>query len=163
MTLPGRATLNWFAFAACAAVLGFAFYAQYGLGLVPCHLCVFQRVTVAAMGVAFLVAALLPGGGWRAAVGIVLIAITGLATMATAGRHVWVQMQPEGSVAACGGDLDFMLDILPVTEVILRVFSAGGECAKIDWTFLGLSMPVWVLTFAAVLTVGGIWNNLRRR
>jgi disulfide bond formation protein DsbB len=162
LTLPGRATLNWLGFAACVAVLAFAFYAQHGLGLVPCHLCVFQRVTVAALGVAFLIAALLPGGGWRAALGSILIAIAGFATMATAGRHVWVQMQPEGSVAACGGDLDFMLDILPVTEVILRVFSAGGECAKIDWTLLGLSMPVWVLMFAAVMTVGGIWNNLRR-
>jgi disulfide bond formation protein DsbB len=110
LTLPGRATLNWLGFAACAAVLAFAFYVQYGLGLVPCHLCVFQRVTVAALGVAFLVAALLPGGGWRAALGIVLIAVAGLATIATAGRHVWVQMQPEGSVAACGADLDFMLD-----------------------------------------------------
>jgi disulfide bond formation protein DsbB len=162
LTLPGWAPLNWLGFAACAAVLAFAFYAQYGLYLVPCHLCVFQRVTVAGMGVAFLVAALLPGGGWRTALRVILIVLTGLATMATAGRHVWVQMQPEGSVAACGGDLEFMLDILPVTEVILRVLRAGGECAKIDWTLLGLSMPVWVLMFAAVMTVGGIWNNLRR-
>ena len=43
-------------------------------------------------------------------------------------------MQPEGTVAACGADLAFMLDLLPVTEVILRVFKAGGECAKVDWS-----------------------------
>lgn len=160
MTLPGRATLNWLGFAACAAVLAYAFYAQYGLGLVPCHLCVFQRVTVGAMGAAFLVAALL--AGWRAAPGAILIAIAGFATIATAGRHVWVQLQPEGTVAACGSDLAFMLDLLPVTEVVLKVFEAGGECAKVDFSFLGLSMPAWVFVLALALTAGGVWNNLRR-
>ena len=57
-------------------------------------------------------------------------------------------MQPEGSVPACGADLAFMLDIFPLTDVILKVFKAGGECAKIDWSFLGLSMPAWVLVLA---------------
>jgi disulfide bond formation protein DsbB len=42
------------------------------------------------------------------------------------------------------------------------VFKAGGECAKIDWSFLGLSMPAWVLVLALVLTAGGIRINLRR-
>ncbi len=38
-----------------------------------------------------------------------------------------------------------MMDVFPLTEVILKVFRAGGECAKVDWSFLGLSMPAWVL------------------
>jgi disulfide bond formation protein DsbB len=71
-------------------------------------------------------------------------------------------MQPAGSVAPCGADLDFMLDIFPLTEVILKVFKAGGECAKVDWTFLGLSMPAWVLAFAVIVTAAGIRANLRR-
>ena len=71
-------------------------------------------------------------------------------------------MQPVGSVPACGADLDFMLDIFPLTEVILKVFQAGGECAKVDWSFLGLSMPAWVLILAALLTASGVRINLRR-
>jgi disulfide bond formation protein DsbB len=93
----------------------------------------------------------------------VLIAVAGLATIATAGRHVWIQMQPEGSVPACGADLAFMMDVFPLTEVILKVFKAGGECAKVDWSFLGLSMPAWVLIFTAVATAAGLWVNLRRQ
>jgi protein dithiol:quinone oxidoreductase len=153
---------NWLGAAACAAAIAFAFYSQYGLGLVPCHLCIFQRVTVAALGVVFVFAALASRPGTRGAVFAGLIALAGLATIATAGRHVWIQMQPEGAVPACGADLAFMLDLFPLTEVILKVFKAGGECAKIDWSFLGLSMPAWVLVFALVLTAGGIWINLRK-
>ncbi len=160
--MPSRRTLNLAGLAASAGALAYAFYSQYVLELVPCHLCIFQRVTVAALAVAFLLAALMSRPGARGAIAAALIGLAGLATAATAGRHVWIQMQPEGSVAACGADLDFMLDLFPLTEVILKVFRAGGECAKVDWSFLGLSMPAWVLAFAFFATAVGVWNNLRR-
>ncbi len=160
--MPSRRSANRLGFLACALALGLAFYTQYVLEFQPCHLCIFQRVTVAAMGVAFLLAALHSSGGLRGVIYAVLIGVTGLATLATAGRHVWIQMQPPGSIASCGADLKFMLELFPLTEVILKVFQAGGECAKIDFTLLGLSMPAWVFVFALVLMAAGIWNNLRR-
>jgi protein dithiol:quinone oxidoreductase len=82
--------------------------------------------------------------------------------VATAGRHVWIQMQPAGAVPACGADLAFMVDVFPLTDVILKVFRAGGECATVDWSFLGLSMPAWVLAIAVALTAAGVWLNLRK-
>lgn len=160
--MPSRRNANWLGFLACMLALGAAFYTQYVLEFQPCHLCIFQRFTVAALGLSFLFAALFPAGGFRGAFYALLIGITGLATLATAGRHVWIQMQPPGSVAACGADLKFMLELFPLTEVILKVFKAGGECARVDFTVLGLSMPAWVFVFALVVTVAGIWNNLRR-
>jgi disulfide bond formation protein DsbB len=154
---------NGLAACACAAALAFAFYAQYGMGLVPCHLCIFQRVALAALGLAFLAAVFISRPGGRGIFCAALIGLMGLATIATAGRHVWIQMQPEGSVPACGADLAFMLDLFPLTDVILKVFKAGGECAKIDWSFLGLSMPAWVLVLAVLLTAFGLWWNIRKR
>jgi disulfide bond formation protein DsbB len=161
--MPSRRTGNWLGFLACAVALGVAFYSQYALEMQPCHLCIFQRVTVAAMGVAFLLAALHSSGRLRGAIYAVLIGVAGLATLATSGRHVWIQMQPPGSIESCGADLHFMLEIFPLTEVILKVFKAGGECAKVDFTLLGLSMPAWVFVFALVVTAGGVWINLRTR
>ena len=160
--MPTRRRVNFVLACASAAAVAFAFYAQFGLDLVPCHLCIFQRVTMAAMAAVFLLAALLSRPGARGAWFAALVGITGLATMATAGRHVWIQMQPAGSVPACGADLDFMLDVFPLTEVILKVFRAGGECAKVDWSFLGLSMPAWVLLLTAGMTAAGFWVNLRK-
>lgn len=161
--MPSRRFGNWLGFLACAVALGLAFYSQYVLELQPCHLCIFQRVTVAAMGVAFLLAALHSSGRLRGAIYAGLISMTGLATLVTSGRHVWIQMQPAGSIPSCGADLDFMLELFPVTEVIMKVFKASGECAKVDFTLLGLSMPAWVFVFALVVTIGGVWINLRTR
>jgi len=160
--MPSRRLVNGLASFLCLLALGVALYSQYVLGFKPCHLCIFQRVTVAAMGIAFLLAAFHSAGALRGAIYAGLIGLTGLATLATAGRHVWIQMQPPGSVPACGADLAFMLDIFPLTEVILKVFQAGGECAKVDFTLLGLSLPAWVFAFALVASVGGVWINLRK-
>jgi disulfide bond formation protein DsbB len=160
--MPSRRRANALLALVCLVALGFAFYAQYGLNLVPCHLCVFQRFTLAGLGVAFLVAALISRPGPAGIASAVLVALAGFATAATAGRHVWIQMQPAGSVPACGADLAFMMDVFPLTEVILKVFKAGGECATVDWSFLGLSMPAWVLVLAIGLTAAGLWVNLRR-
>ena len=160
--MPARRTANWLGAGTCAAALAFAFYAQYGMDLVPCHLCIFQRVAIAALGVAFVLAALFSRPGGRGVVFAVLVGLVGTATIATAGRHVWIQMQPEGSVPSCGADLAFMLDLFPLTDVILKVFKAGGECAMVDWTFLGLSMPAWVLALAVALTAFGVVVNSRR-
>ncbi|MGH8244163.1 MAG: disulfide bond formation protein B [Steroidobacteraceae bacterium] len=160
--MPGRRTANWLGAGASAAAVAYAFYAQHGLDLEPCHLCIFQRFTLAAMCVAFAMAALFSRSGARGFFFAALVGLAGLATIATAGRHVWIQNQPQGSVPACGADLAFMMDVFPLTEVILKVFKAGGECAKIDWSFLGLSMPAWVLLLAVVLTAGGLWVNLKK-
>ena len=76
-----------------------------------------------------------------------------------AGRHVWIQSQPPGTVPACGAPLDTMMQMFPLLEVVRKVMTGGGECGTIDWTFLGLSMPMWVLISAAALGLIGLVNN----
>ena len=76
-----------------------------------------------------------------------------------AGRHVWIQHQPPGTVPACGAPLDNLLQMFPLLEVIRKVMTGGGECGTIDWTMLGLSMPMWVLIGATTLGLLGIANN----
>ena len=65
---------------ACAGLMAYALYAQHGLGLEPCPLCILQRLAVIALGCIFLVAALHPAGmlGRRAyAVLLGLVAVMG--------------------------------------------------------------------------------------
>ena len=71
--------------------------------------------------------------------------------------------QPEGSVQACGASLDYMLEVFPLTDVIRKVLTGSGECAKVSWTLLGLSMPGWVLIAALGLGAFGGWVNFPRR
>jgi disulfide bond formation protein DsbB len=65
-------------------------------------------------------------------------------------------------VADCGASLDYMLEVLPLAEVMAKVFTGSGECGTIDWRFLGLSMPAWVLAWLLALGAWGLWVNLRR-
>lgn len=143
-------------------MMGYAFYAQMGLGLEPCPLCMFERVGVVLLGLAFLGNALLaPVSGWGRGVGIAALLLAAVVPAGVATRHVYIQSLPEGSVPSCGATLDYMLEVFPVFTVVRKVLTGGGECARIDWTFLGLSMPAWVLIAVLVLVIFGVVANLR--
>lgn len=143
----------------CAAMLGYAIYAEKVLGYVPCPLCMFQRVCIGALGIVFLIAGLHRTGRVGSIVYGVLILVTAGATGWVAGRHVWIQAQPPGTVPACGAPLDALMEMFPLADVIRRVMTGGGECGVIDWTFLGVSMPGWVLIAGVTLGLAGVVNN----
>jgi disulfide bond formation protein DsbB len=157
-----RRVVNFGGAVACSAMLAYALYAQYGLGLEPCPLCIFQRVTLIALGVVFLAAALQhPRGGGR----YVYAALAGLAALATAAlatRHLYIQSQPPGSISSCGAPLEVMLQYSPLTEVVRKVLTGGGECSQVNWSFAGLAMPAWVLVAALVLGAAGVLANSRQ-
>jgi disulfide bond formation protein DsbB len=154
-----RRELNVLGLAVCLGLLGYAWYAQAVLGLEPCPLCIFQRVGVAAMGVLFLLAALHHPRRWGAYLYGILVALAALITMGVATRQVWIMHLPPGSVPACGASLAYMLQIFNVADVIRKVLTGSGECAKVTWMFLGLSMPAWVLLAAAALGALGLVAN----
>jgi disulfide bond formation protein DsbB len=95
--------------------------------------------------------------------GIGRIAYGGLAALfaaggiATAGRQVWLQHLPADKVPACGPDLFFMLDNFPLTQTLTKLFAGSGECAVVDWTFLGLSIAEWSLAWFVLLLVYALW------
>lgn len=132
--------------AGCAfGLLTAIFYFQKHLGLEPCPMCIFQRVAMLATGVFFLLAALhgpKAVGRW---------VYSGLATLASAigafiaARHVWLQGLPEDQRPACGPTLDFLMQMMPLQEVVTLILKGDGNCAKIDWTLLGQSIPFWTM------------------
>jgi len=154
---------NLLGFMACLALMGYALYAQHILGLEPCPLCIFQRVAVILLGMVFLVAALHGPGRAGRSVYALLVLAAAAAGAGVAGRHLWLQSLPPERVPACGPGLDYMLEAFPFTEMLQTVLSGSGECAQVDWRFLGLAMPAWVLISIVLLGAYGIWNNLRQR
>jgi disulfide bond formation protein DsbB len=156
-------TANVSGAAACAGLLVYAYYAQFVMHLEPCPLCIFQRVGIFAVFVLFVAAAAHDPAGWGRRVYAALLGLAALATAGVALRHLYIQSLPPGTVAACGASLDFMLKVFPLPDVLVKVLTGSGECAKIEWRFLGLAMPAWVLIAAVVLGGWGVWANLRRR
>ena len=154
---------NFLGFAACAALLAYAYYAQFVMHLEPCPLCIFQRVGIFSIGVIFALAAAHDPAGWGRRVYAALLTLASLITIGVALRHLYIQSLPPGTIAACGASLDFMLKVFPLTDVLVKVLTGSGECAKIEWRFLGLAMPAWVLIAAVALGAYGLWANMRRR
>lgn len=160
--MPNRRLSNLAGFALCAALLAYALYAQFQLHLEPCPLCIFQRIGMALLALTFLAAALHdPRGGGR--YGYALgIALAALITAAVAARHLYVQSLPPGSLPSCGAPLAVLMKFMPLWQLIRKVLSGSGECGEVNWRFLGLAMPAWVMLWALALGAGGVAANLRR-
>ncbi len=142
--------------------MAYALYAEHVLYLMPCPLCVFERLAVISLGVVFLVAVLHnPAGKGRIGYGL-LAGIAAAAGISVAGWHVWIQNLPADEVPSCGPGFDYIMDTFNFGEALRMIFTGSGECASIDWSFLGLSMPAWVLICIVVIGAAGVWNNLRR-
>ena len=148
---------------ACGGLLAYAYYAQFVMHLEPCPLCIFQRIGVLAIALVFAIAAAHDPAGWPRRLYAGLLALAAFATVGVAVRQLYIQSLPPGSVPACGASLEFMFKVFPLTDVLVKVFTGSGECAKVDWRFLGLAMPAWVLIAALCLGAWGQWANLRRR
>ena len=82
--------------------------------------------------------------------------VAGSFGVAVAARHVWIQAQPKGAVASCGMSLDYMIESLPFTDVVGKVFAGSGECAEAGWLFLDLGIPAWTLVFFVAMTVAAL-------
>ena len=149
----------------CFALIGYALYVQYHMLMMPCPLCIFQRIAFAALGLVGLVAAAHGprAAGGRRAYGVLAVLVACLGA-SIAGRHVWIQHLPADQVPLCNSlGLDYMLGVMPVTDVVREVLTGSGECAKVDWTWLGVSMPGWTLLCFVLLGVGALCAGFRRR
>ncbi len=144
----------------CVGGLGAAYYAQYILEMEPCPLCIFQRLALLVVGLAFLAAALHNPPGWGAKAYGLIIGITATIGIAIAVRHLWLQQLPPDQAPRCGPGLDYLLQTFPLSEVIREVFTGSGECATVDLV-LGLSIPAWTLLLFLGLGLAGAVGNWR--
>jgi disulfide bond formation protein DsbB len=149
-------------FLACTALLGFGLYLQYAQGLEPCPLCLMQRGFFVLVAAVALLAALHNPRGWGRRCYGGFIGLFSIGGVVTAGRQVWLQHLPADQVPECGPDLEFMLEFYPLREVLGLLFRGSGECAEVDWTFLGLSIAEWSLICFVALLIAGLWMLFHR-
>jgi disulfide bond formation protein DsbB len=138
---------------ACASLLGYGLYLQHALFIDPCPLCVLQRLAFMWIGVVSLLAFIHNPANLGRWIYTGLFLLGSILGISIAGRHVWLQNLPPDQVPDCGMGLNYMLETMPFTEVLSEVLYGSGECAEVDWSFLGLSMPNWTLLWFIGLTV----------
>ena len=125
----GRRGANMLGVVAVVGLMGYALYEQHVVGLEVCPLCVLQRVGMIALGFVFLAAALHSARGGVSA------------------WHFRLQHLPPDQVPSCGPGFDYIIDAFPLADALKMIFQGSGECAQVNWAFLGLSMPGWVLSW----------------
>jgi disulfide bond formation protein DsbB len=135
--LTGR-TGYFLGFIKCFALVGLALWIQTQYGLDPCPLCISQRIIFMSLGVLFLIASLLPK---YLKFQSLLQMLTALGGAGVAVRHWWVQAHKNEMIADCGVGFDYMFENFPLEKALTLVFKGTGDCAAIDWTFLGLTIP----------------------
>lgn len=160
--MNSQRALFLFAALACAALIGIALYFQYVMYLDPCPLCILQRIVIITMAAVFVLALIHnPRRPGRVVYGLVTT-VLGLTGGALAARHVWLQNLPPDQVPECGPGLDYIVDNFPLTRALELVLTGSGECAEVQWTFLGLSISGWTLVCFATFTLFGLYLLLRR-
>ncbi|MDO4441061.1 MAG: disulfide bond formation protein B [Moraxella sp.] len=146
--------LNALLLAICVVGSIFAIgYLQNTLGLEPCPLCIFQRIGLWVMGGFALIGLIFNPKGKAPRLVLWLGSLLGtLWGAGVAARHVWLQHLPPDQVPACGPGLNYWVETLPIMQVFEEVLKGSGECAEVDWTFLGLSIPMQ--TFILFVVIG---------
>ncbi|ENW94200.1 MULTISPECIES: disulfide bond formation protein B [Acinetobacter] len=142
--------------------ISFALYLEHVQGLDPCPLCIFQRLGLIGMGLIALVAFIhnpVSNGFKRFYAFLATLSIGW--SVGVAARHVWLQSLPPDKVPSCGPGLDYLVDALPMKTVLQEVLSGSGECAAVDWTFLGQSLPVWSLVYFSLILLICLWQLFR--
>lgn len=146
-----------------SGLMGFGLYLQYVKHQDPCPLCIVQRVIFIAILVMFVLAGLHGPKRTGERIYAALISLLSLSGVAVASRHIWIQHLPPDQVPACGPGLDYMLETMPMSNVLKQLMHGSGECAAHGWTFLSLGIPEWSLLCYIVLAVWVVLIALRNK
>lgn len=154
--------LNWFdaaprrvLAAVClisVALLAFGLYLQHVVGLDPCPMCIVQRYALVLIAIIAGVTSTSGRKGLQISGAVLLLLSAGFGAFVAA-RQSWLQWYPP-EVVSCGRDFYGMIETFPLKRALPMIFKGGGDCTKVDWTFLGGSIANWsFLCFCAVALV----------
>ncbi len=125
---------------------------QHVMGLPPCVMCIYERVAFLGIALAGLLGMLQPRLWPLRWAALLLWGYSSLQGLQLSLQHVDYQMNPS-PFNTCSLFAEFPT-WLPLDRWLPWLFNPTGDCAEIQWQFLGWSMPQWlVLIFGAYLAV----------
>ncbi|HEX4044802.1 MAG TPA: disulfide bond formation protein B [Gammaproteobacteria bacterium] len=149
-------------FVIAGLILGISIYLQCFAGFIPCPLCTLQRFAFAAFGIFCLFGLLLSSKLLARMLINTLMLISAIFGLFFSGRQIWLQHFPPAHNSECGVSLEYMLQALPLQEVIQKVFVGSAECTERGWSFLFLNMAEWSLLWFILFFVMSVYLLLKR-
>ena len=131
-----------------------ALFFEYILLLEPCLLCYAQRYSVYLLLISSLIA--LSHINHSLAFFRIYLSVFSFITImggAFSLRQLYLQGLPKEQLPSCGPDLEYLLESLPLLDVLLKIIQGDGKCAEVAWSFLGISIPGWVLVALTFLLI----------
>lgn len=125
----------------CLAALTGALYAQYGLGLDPCILCIWQRIPYAAIGLLSLVALLPVMPGWVPRLTLGLAALGFVTEAGIAIFHMGVEAHWWEGTDGCSDTLPLNLSIEEMKKALMA--TPPARCDEVGWSIFGISITVY--------------------
>ena len=122
-------------------MLAYGLFLQHVVGLDPCPMCIVQRYALLLVVVVAGLTAMSKNRGVLIAGSVLMLGAAGFGAFVAA-RQSWLQWYPP-EVSSCGRDFYGMIETFPLQRAIPMIFKGSGDCAKIDWTFLGGSLANW--------------------
>jgi disulfide bond formation protein DsbB len=150
-------------FLGCTGLIVFALYLQHVLGLQPCPMCILQRYAFIIVGLIALVAAIHDPARLGRRIYSALLVVMAATGGGVAIRHVYVEHFPP-RIFDCGADFGFLLESFPLTQALPMLFRGTGDCTKVLWRFLGLSIAEWsLICFVGLVITAVIAGAMKRR
>ena len=119
----------------------------------PCPMCMMQRAIYLVTAVFAILALLtLTHRILKSTFGL-LGFVAAASGVAVAARQVWLQHLPKDEVPACGPPLEYMIEVFPIMEVLQSMLMGTGDCAEIQWQWLGLSIPAWSIVAFSCMAI----------
>lgn len=150
-------------FLICAGSLVYAVYLQLVKNLLPCPLCVAQRLSYWVIGLTAIVAvAHNPRTlGRRLYSGVMMIVALVGGVIAT--RHSWLIRYPESFECGISPE-ERLLNSLPIARWWPTMFEANGDCSESSWEFMSLTIPDWsAILFILMAILSGYALLTRQR
>lgn len=137
-------------------ILGISFFLQYFKGLEPCPLCLMQRLCIISI---FLLSAagLFLHEPMQNKLSLKIQFVFICAGLFFALRQLWLLSLPGDQIPACLPGLAVLIHYFPWQDTVHALFWGSGDCTKVKWTFLGLSLPLWATLYFLFI---GFMNSL---
>lgn len=143
--------------AACAVALGFAYFMQFGFGMAPCPLCLYQRAPYAAAGILAAAALLRPGARG------ILMTLAAAALAVNAGiafYHTGVEQHWWASAVCGSGGAPAVTTTEQLLAELKNPSSHELPCDRPPFVIFGLSMA-GMNVIACVLLAAFAWRGRR--
>ena len=140
-------------FLLCLLLLSEAYYLQYVKNILPCLLCIMQRLVYYILAVIFLIATVHNPYKLGQRVYATLIFSSALIGAGFSLRQIYLQQLPFEKAPPCTPSLNFMLHNFPLQRVIKALFYGSGNCTVVHTRILRWDLAEWSLLFFVIFTI----------